>query len=144
METDFTPWMSLLGGTMIGASAVLLMLLNGRIAGISGILSSLLPPDIDRARWIEGIAFVAGLVFAIPCYRLLNNTEPEQWITQHTGLLILGGVLVGIGAGVGSGCTSGHGVCGISRFSTRSILATITFMITAAGTVYVLHHLIGA
>ena len=143
METEFTPWMSLLGGTMIGASAVLLLLLNGRIAGISGILSSLLPPDIDRSRWPESAAFLVGLAVAIPCYLLFSKTAPAQWMTSNSGLLIMGGLLVGIGSGVGSGCTSGHGVCGISRFSKRSILATITFMATAAATVYILRHVTG-
>lgn len=128
---------------MIGASAVLLMLMNGRIAGISGILSSILPPEVNGSRLAESLAFVVGLLIAIPIYILFSGTSPAQWVTSDYGLLITGGLLVGIGAGVGSGCTSGHGVCGISRLSTRSMLATLTFMITAAITVYVMRHVIG-
>ena len=144
MTTEFTPLMSLAGGMLIGLAAVLLMATNGRIAGISGILSRLLPPGVDSTGWMQGAAIVLGLLAAAPLYNLLGAGPIEQTITTGYWPLAAAGLLVGFGAAFGNGCTSGHGVCGISRLSMRSIVATVTFMITAAATVYVLRHVIGA
>ena len=143
METAFTPVASFLGGALIGISAVLLMVTNGRIAGISGILSRLLPPNTSAAGLKDGLIFIAGLLLAAPLYRLLTGNAPEQTVLGNVPLLIVAGLLVGFGSVFGNGCTSGHGVCGISRGSLRSIMATITFMITAAVTVFVLRHVVG-
>ena len=143
METAFTPVASFLGGALIGISAVLLMATNGRIAGISGILSRLLPPNTSAAGLKDGLIFIAGLLLAAPLYRLLTGNAPEQTVLGNVPLLIVAGLLVGFGSVFGNGCTSGHGVCGISRGSLRSIMATITFMITAAVTVFVLRHVVG-
>ena len=125
METAFTPIASFLGGALIGLSAVLLMATNGRIAGISGIVSRLLPPNASAAGLKEGLFFVAGLLLAAPLYRLVTGAAPEQTVLGNTPLLIVAGLLVGFGSVLGNGCTSGHGVCGISRGSLRSISATI-------------------
>ena len=141
METEFTPLMSLFGGALIGLSAVLLMLLNGRIAGISGIVGRLLPPATDRGFLSQGIAFVAGLIIAIPVISLIAGMGVEQTVSSNLPLLAIAGLLVGFGATLGSGCTSGHGVCGLSRLSTRSLVATGAFMAVAAVTVFVTRHL---
>lgn len=143
METAFTPIASFLGGTLIGLSAVLLMATNGRIAGISGIVSRLLPPSASATGLKEGLFFVAGLLLAAPLYRLVTGAAPEQIVLGNAALLSIAGLLVGFGSVLGNGCTSGHGVCGISRGSLRSISATITFMLTAVITVYVLRHVMG-
>ena len=143
METAFTPIQSLLGGVLIGLAAVMLMAVNGRIAGISGIVSRLLPPlgsGNDRA---EGTAFVAGLLLALPLWWLAGIDEPAFTLSSSLPLLLVAGFLVGFGSVLGSGCTSGHGVCGLSRLSTRSMVATSTFMLSAAATVYVLRHVLG-
>ncbi|MEL7274242.1 MAG: YeeE/YedE thiosulfate transporter family protein [Pseudomonadota bacterium] len=140
METQFTPWASLLGGMMIGLSAVAFMAFTGRIAGISGIVSRLLPPD-GTVR--TGLPFVIGLLAAAPLYFFATGGFPAQAVTGNTMLLVVAGLLVGFGATYGNGCTCGHGVCGISRLSTRSIIATITFMAAAAATVLVMRHGLG-
>lgn len=144
METEFTPWLSLGGGMMIGASAVLLMATNGRIAGISGLTSKLFARDSDgEARGVSAL-FVLGLLLAAPLWLLVAGDWPKQWVPSNPVLMTAAGLLVGFGATYGNGCTSGHGVCGISRGSARSIVATITFMATAFVTVFVIRHLIGA
>jgi len=143
METDFTPIASLLGGALIGLSAVLLMATNGRIAGISGIVSRVLPSKTDHFPISQGLTFIAGLLLAAPLYRLVTGTPPEAIISTNYPLLIIAGLLVGFGSVLGNGCTSGHGVCGISRGSKRSITATITFMATAFISVLILRHVIG-
>lgn len=144
METEFTPWLSLGGGMMIGASAVLLMATNGRIAGISGLTSKLFARDSDgEARGVSAL-FVLGLLLAAPLWLLVAGDWPKQWVPSNPVLMAAAGLLVGFGATYGNGCTSGHGVCGISRGSARSIVATITFMATAFVTVFVIRHLIGA
>lgn len=128
------------GGILIGLSAALMLLANGRIAGISGIVGSLVslkPP----AAWSENVLFLAGIIAAPAIYALVVS-PPDINITGSLPLLIAGGVLVGVGTRVGSGCTSGHGVCGISRLSKRSILATATFMAVAIAVVTVSRHLI--
>lgn len=144
METEFTPWLSLGGGMMIGASAVLLMATNGRIAGISGITAKIFTRSSDgEARGVSAL-FVLGLLLAAPLWLLVSGGWPQQWVPSSPVLMAVAGLLVGFGASYGNGCTSGHGVCGISRGSGRSIVATATFMTTAFLTVFVMRHLIGA
>jgi len=137
--TPFTPIASLLGGALIGLSAVLLMWTTGRIAGVSGIAARLFPPYEDRE--LAGrLAFVAGLVLAPVLARLGAGSLPAQTIAAGTPLLIVAGLLTGFGALWGSGCTSGHGVCGLSRLSVRSLVATMTFMAAGMATVFVMRH----
>lgn len=141
--TTFTPLMSLLGGVMIGLAVVMLMAVHGRIAGISGIVSRLLPPYADSGlSWRA--AFVAGLVLAPLVIIALTGRMPQAApVTGNLALIAVAGAIVGFGAVLGSGCTSGHGVCGLSRFSVRSLAATLTFMATAGLTVFVVRHVIG-
>jgi hypothetical protein len=144
METEFTPWLSLGGGMMIGGSAVLLMATNGRIAGISGLTSNIFRrASPGEARGVSAL-FVLGLLLAAPLWLLVSGDWPQQWVPSSPVLMAVAGLLVGFGATYGNGCTSGHGVCGISRGSGRSIVATLTFMATAFVTVFVMRHLIGA
>lgn len=131
--------MGLLGGLMIGCASALMFVANGRITGISGILGGLMqaPSVGDRAwRWL----FLAGLVFAGLLFLLAGQAIPEISLTASSPLLIAGGFLVGFGTRRGSGCTSGHGVCGMARFSSRSFTATLVFMLVAAITVFVMRH----
>ncbi|MAY85901.1 MAG: hypothetical protein CML02_04150 [Pseudooceanicola sp.] len=133
---------SLGGGMMIGASAVLLMATNGRIAGISGLTSRIFARSSDgEARGVSAL-FVLGLLLAAPLWLLVSGDWPEQWVPSSPVLMAIAGLLVGFGAVFGSGCTSGHGVCGISRGSARSIVATIVFITAAFVTVLVTRHLI--
>ena len=143
METEFTPFASLLGGGNIGLSAVVLLATQGRIAGISGIVSRILPPSVDKAGLPQGIIFLIGLLLAAPLWFVLTGAAPVQMVSSNGLLLVIAGLLVGFGAVMGNGCTSGHGVCGISRGSARSIAATMTFMATASVTVFVLRHVLG-
>ncbi|MEE7492056.1 YeeE/YedE family protein [Methylobacterium oryzae] len=138
----FTPVSALAGGAMIGASAALFLLLNGRIAGISGILGGLLAPPSRETGWRA--AFVAGLVLAPFAYAGLSGRLPPVTVGASFPLLILAGLLVGFGARLGAGCTSGHGVCGLGRGSPRSLAATGTFIAIAVLTVLVARHLVGA
>lgn len=140
--TEFTPLASFIGGALIGLSAVLLMLFEGRIAGISGIVSKLLPPFQDRL-FASRFAFVAGLVAAPLIVSALTGTPVIQTVSSNLPLMIGAGLLVGFGSVYGNGCTSGHGVCGLSRLSKRSAIATAVFMATAFVTVYVIRHGIG-
>jgi uncharacterized membrane protein YedE/YeeE len=144
MQTEFTPLVSLLGGGLIGASAVLLMVTNGRIAGISGILSSILSRNGISQGVSQGPVFVIGLLISVPVWLLINGQAPVQTVSKNLPLLAVAGVLVGFGSVLGKGCTSGHGVCGISRLSGRSIVATITFIAMAFIAVFLLRHVIGA
>ncbi|MET4387642.1 putative membrane protein YedE/YeeE [Bradyrhizobium sp. F1.4.3] len=137
VATSFTPIASLLGGALIGLSAVLLMWATGRIAGISGIAARLFPPYEDR-EFFGRLAFVAGLIAAPVLVRLVTGSLPAQTIVAGTPVLIVAGLLTGFGAVWGSGCTSGHGVCGLSRLSVRSLVATITFMAAGMATVFVM------
>jgi len=134
----FTPVSALIGGAVIGAAAAALVVLNGRIAGVSGILGGLLRPARGDIAWRA--AFVAGLVAAPLAYGAFA-VLPEARIDAGTAALVAAGLLVGIGTRYGSGCTSGHGVCGISRLSPRSIVATLVFMAAGFATVYVARHL---
>ncbi len=143
METEFTPITSLLGGALIGLSAVTLMAGHGRIAGISGIVSRLLPPSSDKSGTSQGLVFIAGVLLSAPIWVLVSGHAPTQSVSNNGPLMIAAGLLVGFGSVLGNGCTSGHGVCGISRGSARSIVATATFMATGFVTVFVLRHMIG-
>jgi len=140
METEFTPLSSLIGGMLIGLSAVILLITNGRIAGISGIISRLLPPSIHKPDFPQGLLFLTGLILSIPLWYFINGSMPVQFISENYLILSIAGLLVGFGAVLGNGCTSGHGVCGVSRLSTRSITATGTFMMTSFLTVLLLRH----
>ena len=139
--TNVTPWQSLAGGAVIGLAAALLLLLNGRVAGISGILGGLLRPQPRDALW--RVAFLAGLVLAPLAYALASPLPPLQ-ISAGWGTLVAGGLLVGVGTRYATGCTSGHGVCGLSSLSPRSLAATLTFMAAGFATVYAVRHLAGA
>ena len=126
---------SLTGGALIGLSAVILMLGNGRIAGISGIINGLISQRFNQQQ-LWRIAFILGLISGPLLYGLLGGQLPQITITPHLPYLIIGGLLVGFGSTLGSGCTSGHGVCGLSRISPRSIAATVVFLLTAVLTVW--------
>ena len=136
----FTPLSALLGGLLIGTGAVLLILFNGRIAGISGIVGGLLRPITGDVAWRA--AFILGLLMAPLAFRLVASLPAIQ-IDAGYPLLIVAGLLVGIGTRYGAGCTSGHGVCGLSRLSTRSAIATVVFMGAGFVTVFVVKHLLG-
>lgn len=138
--TNFTPYAALAGGLTIGVSASLLLFFNGRIAGISGIIGGLLQGlKAGDIGW--RLAFIGGLLAAPFVYPLLAAL-PESRIDTHWSVLVLAGLLVGFGARLGSGCTSGHGVCGLSRLSPRSLAATLVFMGTGFLTVFVSRHLL--
>jgi uncharacterized protein len=140
--TPFTPIASLCGGALIGAAAVLMMATTGRIAGVSGFLSRLLPPYSDSEA-PSRLAFVAGLVLAPLLYVAVSGSPVAHAVSANLPLLAVAGVLVGVGTVLGSGCTSGHGVCGIARLSLRSAAATATFMAAAIVTVFVMRHIVG-
>lgn len=140
--TSFTPVASLFGGMLIGASAVLLMATQGRIAGISGIAARLLPMG-ERNGGAAALAFVLGLVAAPFVVSGLGAGPVVQVVSGNLWLMAAAGFLVGFGSIWGSGCTSGHGVCGIARLSPRSLVATLVFMVVAAGTVFVMRHVVG-
>lgn len=133
----FTPWASLGGGILIGIAAAMLVLLNGRIAGVSGILGGLLTPRRGEIGW--RVAFLAGLMLA-PVAMALLGRNPIPRIEAGFGLLFAAGLLVGVGTSYGSGCTSGHGVCGLSRLSPRSLAATAAFVLAGMATVFVVRH----
>ena len=135
----FTPASALIGGAMIGAAAALFVVLNGRIAGVSGILGGLARPQAGDVSW--RIAFVAGLVSAPLAWRVLDAL-PQIRVDASFPALVAAGLLVGVGTRYGGGCTSGHGVCGVSRLSPRSIAATFAFMAAGFATVFVARHLI--
>jgi uncharacterized membrane protein YedE/YeeE len=136
----FTPWDSLAGGVLIGLATALLLLANGRVAGISGILGGLLRPASGDVAW--RLCFVLGL-FLAPLVWLTMRAMPPAQIDHSPAMLAAGGLLVGIGTRFGSGCTSGHGVCGIARLSPRSLLATACFMAAGFITVFVVRHVLG-
>jgi len=136
----FTPAAALAGGALIGLAAAMFALLNGRIAGISGVLGGLLKPVRGDIAWRA--AFIAGLVGAPLLYALFAGL-PHPEIDASQGTLIAAGLLVGVGTRYGSGCTSGHGVCGLSRLSPRSLVATMSFMAGGFATVYITRHLLG-
>ena len=133
----FTPWSALAGGALIGIAASALLLLSGRVAGISGIVGGLLRPAEGDIGW--RVTFVVGLLAAPALPALFGRLPPIQ-IDAGTGLLIVAGLLVGVGTRYGAGCTSGHGVCGLSRLSPRSAVATLAFMAAGFATVLVVRH----
>lgn len=139
IATEFTPGLSLAGGALIGVAAVLFLLLRGRIAGISGIAGDLLPP-YSGSRVADSAAVIAGLFAAPLLYVGLRGSTVDVAVAADFPQLAIAGLLVGFGAAYGRGCTSGHGVCGLSRLSVRSLVAVAIFMATAAITVYVLRH----
>jgi len=136
----FTPWAALIGGALIGLAAAAFILLNGRIAGISGILGGVIRPVKGDIAW--RIAFLAGMVVT-PFLWLLFHSLPQIRIDAGYPLLIVAGLVVGISTRYGAGCTSGHGVCGISRLSPRSLVATAAFMASGFVTVYIIRHVLG-
>ncbi len=136
----FTPWTSLAGGLLIGLASALLLILSGRIAGISGILGGLLAPSKGERSW--RLAFLLGLV-ASPLAYALFAPLPQVQVEAGYPTLIVAGLLVGFGTRYGSGCTSGHGVCGLSRRSARSLVATAAFMAAGFLTVFIVRHVAG-
>ena len=134
----FTPWSALIGGMLIGLATAMFALLNGRVAGISGVLGGLFKPMRGDIGW--RVAFIGGLVSASLVYGLFA-TLPAVQIDASYVALIAAGLLVGVGTRYGAGCTSGHGVCGLSRLSPRSLVATLAFMGAGFATVFVLRHL---
>ncbi|MCB6179388.1 YeeE/YedE family protein [Rhodobacter sp. Har01] len=140
METEFTPWASLAGGLLIGTASVLLMATLGRIYGATGIVAGVFFPETLRD-WAWRAALLAGMAAAPGLFWALSGQMPAVQVPVGSGLMVLGGLLVGIGVTFGGGCTSGHGVCGMARLSIRSIVATATFMLFTGLTVYALRHL---
>ena len=136
--SHFTPWTSFAGGILIGCAAALLVLSSGRIAGVSGIAGGLLTPRRADIGW--RIAFLLGLLLAPVVFRLYGRL-PFPRIDAGFGTLLIAGLLVGLGTSYGSGCTSGHGVCGLSRLSPRSLVATLAFMAAGMATVFLVRHL---
>lgn len=139
--TEFTPIEALVGGGLIGVAAVMLMALNGRVAGISGIVGGLFSTGADDLGW--RVAFIAGLIAAPLLYGFGAGGVPEITIQASTPMMVVAGLLVGFGSRLGTGCTSGHGVCGVARMSRRSLAATVTFMASGVATVFVVRHVIG-
>ena len=137
------PFVAISGGLLIGIAAGLLLLLNGRIAGVSGMLVTATWIDKGGTPWGQAVAFVVGLPLGAALVAALIR-QPELAIAASPAALIIAGLLVGFGTRLGNGCTSGHGVCGMARLSTRSIMATLTFMGLAAATVFVTRHVLGA
>lgn len=140
ITTQFSPWTSLVGGILIGLSAGLFILLNGRVAGISGLLGSLLSPGEEG--FSEKSLFLLGL-FVTPLIGYLVELPGAIKVDTPWYLLVIAGLLVGLGTGYGSGCTSGHGVCGLSRLSKRSFVAVGCFMAAGFATVYLTRHSLG-
>lgn len=139
--TEFTPLSALFGGAILGASALFLLWLNGNVAGISGIISRAIQyqPRNGLWRWM----FLFGLIIGPMVVGVIGFGIPKQ-IDVSWPLIVSGGLLVGVGSKLGSGCTSGHGICGIGRISTRSIVATAVFMLTALVVVFVVRHIVGS
>jgi len=138
-SANFTPGLSLLGGILAGTASALFILNNGRIAGISGILGGLLSPRKGDIIW--RIAFLLGLI-AAPTITFMFMPAPVVTIEAETATLIIAGLLVGVGTRYGSGCTSGHGICGLSRLSPRSLIATLTFMAAGMAVVFVMRNIL--
>jgi uncharacterized protein len=139
--TNFTPLSAAVGGALIGLAAAMLMLLMGRVAGISGILGAVLGLGRGDRAW--RLAFIAGLILAPVAGALVNQPAPTPDMPANWTIVVAAGLLVGFGARLGGGCTSGHGVCGISRLSMRSLVATCVFMAVAAVVVFLMRHVVG-
>lgn len=142
METEFTPWLSLAGGLLIGLATALLMVTRGRVYGATGILAGFFNPE-SSSDWSWRAVLLAGMATGPIVSMFFTGSMPAIDVPVSTLALVIGGVIVGIGVTFGGGCTSGHGVCGMARASRRSIVATSTFMIFAVITVYVVRHVIG-
>jgi hypothetical protein len=142
IETEFTPISALIGGSLIGLSSVMLMALRGNVLGATGILAGFMSPT-GSGDWAWRAAILAGMVTGPLAFMFLTGALPVIEVPATKPMMVVGGILVGIGVTYGSGCTSGHGVCGVARFSRRSIVATATFMTTTALTVFVVRHLMG-
>lgn len=140
--TEFTPLAALAGGALIGLSAVMMMAVSGRIAGVSGVAARLLPPYRD-GELPSRLAFIAGLVLAPVLYAAVTGIAVAQTVSSNLPVMAVAGLLVGFGTALGAGCTSGHGVCGLSRLSIRSLVATLVFMVIAGATVFIVRHGIG-
>ena len=138
---NFTPVTALIGGLLIGGAATLTLWANGRIAGISGILSGVIVPNSSDRIW--RILFVVGMLSGATVYALVRGEPTELQLQVGPVGAIIAGLLVGFGTRLGSGCTSGHGICGLARFSRRSFTATLLFMVTAIVTVYIIRHVMG-
>jgi len=138
----FTPWASLMGGLLLGVASAVFILINGRILGISGILGGLLPPKVGDISW--RVAFLLGMLAAPTAFMALAPAgfASEPRIDAGFWTVIVAGLLVGIGTRYASGCTSGHGVCGLSRLSPRSLVATLSFMGTGFFIVYIVRHIV--
>lgn len=139
--SHFTPWASLMGGVLLGVASALFILLNGRVLGISGILGGLLPPRAGDVAW--RVSFLMGLFCAPVVFAWLAPAgflQPPRIDASH-GVVVIAGLLVGLGTRYASGCTSGHGVCGLSQLSPRSLVATVAFMAAGFGMVFVVRHL---
>ncbi len=139
---NFTPLSAAIGGALIGLSAVLLMLLTGRIAGISGIFGGLLNPGSADKGW--RIAFIAGLILAPLLAGWIGYGMPTPKLPASWSVIVAAGLLVGFGSRLGGGCTSGHGICGVARLSVRSVTATAIFMLAAIATVAITRHVLGS
>jgi uncharacterized membrane protein YedE/YeeE len=137
----FTPIASLIGGILIGVSGSTLLLFNGKIAGVSGILGGLANAKKNDVFW--RVAFVLGLLAGGVLLRVFAPQSFQFGIDRSAGALVLAGFMVGLGSRIGNGCTSGHGVCGVSRLSPRSIVATAIFILLGAASVYVINHVLG-
>lgn len=142
MITQFTPWASLLGGALIGLSAVVLMFGLGRIMGATGILAGAIVPA-SKADWSWRVAILAGMMSGPWLFKLLTGAAPLIEVPVSSTMIVVGGFIVGVGVTLGSGCTSGHGVCGLARLSPRSLAAVIVFMLTTAATVFLTRHVFG-
>ncbi|MES0862654.1 YeeE/YedE thiosulfate transporter family protein [Ruegeria sp. SCPT10] len=142
METSFTPFTSFGGGLLIGLSAVLLMLGLGRVLGATGVLSGTVFVQ-NREELMWRLALIAGMILAPGFIYVVTGSMPVLTVPVSPAMIVIGGVIVGLGASLGSGCTSGHGICGLSRLSIRSFVAVPVFMATAALTVFLIRHVAG-
>lgn len=138
---NFTPVSAIIGGAMIGLASSMLLVLSGRLAGVSGILAGLLPPKRGDMDW--RILFIGGLLAGTFIYQLFAGDGYEVSFSLGWPAIVIGGLLTGIGTRLGGGCTSGHGVCGLGRLSPRSAVATVTFIIAGGLTVFVVRHVVG-
>ncbi|MCI2398124.1 YeeE/YedE family protein [Aliiroseovarius sp. N1Y82] len=143
IETAFTPYSAAIGGALIGLGTVLLMWTRGNVLGATGILAGFMNPS-SSSDWAWRAAILAGMLTGPLVYLAIAGQMPAVQVPVTVPMMVIGGFLVGIGVTYGSGCTSGHGVCGLARLSRRSIVATLTFMLTTGLTVFVVRHLIGA
>lgn len=140
MIDDYLVQLALIGGAFIGVGTAIMLFFNGKIAGISGILGGLMQKWNADSSW--RLAFLVGIPVGVMLVSVVHDMEPAVFVDASPLAVVIGGLLVGFGTRLGSGCTSGHGVCGLARLSPRSIVATCTFMVSAAITVFVLRHVL--